>query len=123
MFYCATVLTIKTAIILEWVFIFVPQYTRNAFFWISYILLGFNVLFYIGMMIFPNVACHPHDKLWNPLLAGYCTNTSISSTLVSAVNFAVDIILIILPQRVIWNLQMSIKRKIGISLIFLVGVL
>ncbi|KAI0386881.1 hypothetical protein F5Y04DRAFT_288684 [Hypomontagnella monticulosa] len=124
MFYCATVLTIKTAIILEWVFIFVPQYTRNAFFWISYTLLGFNLLFYIAMMIFPNVVCHPHDKVWNPLLPGYCTaNTSISSTLVSAVNFAVDIILIILPQRVIWSLQMSLKKKMGISLIFLIGIL
>ncbi|OTA60262.1 hypothetical protein K449DRAFT_435351 [Hypoxylon sp. EC38] len=115
MFYCATVLTIKSAIILEWVFIFVPSHTRNAFYWICYTLLVLNTLFYIAMMIFPNVACHPHDRLWNPLLPGKCTNTSISSTLVSAVNFAVDIILLLLPQRVIWRLQMSTKRKACIS--------
>ncbi|KAI1098669.1 hypothetical protein F4804DRAFT_115729 [Jackrogersella minutella] len=123
MFYCATVMTIKAAIIIEWTFIFVPQHTRNAFYWICKTLLCFNTLFYIAMIIFPNVACHPHDKLWNPLLPGKCTNTSVSSILVSAVNFATDVVLLILPQKVIWGLQMSTKRKIGVSLIFLIGIL
>ncbi|KAI1207268.1 uncharacterized protein F4807DRAFT_435074 [Annulohypoxylon truncatum] len=123
MFYCATVLTIKSAIIIEWTFIFVPQHTRNAFYWICQVLLWFNILFYIAMMILPNVACHPHERLWNPLIPGTCINTSISSTLVACFNFATDIVLLVLPQKVIWGLQMSIKRKLGISLIFLIGIL
>lgn len=36
---------------------------------------------------------------------------------------ALDFSLLIVPQKVIWNLQMSFKRKIGVSAIFLVGLL
>lgn len=123
MFYCATVMTIKSAIIVEWLCIFVPSHTRNYIYWACHTLLWVNILFYIAMMVLPNAACHPHDKLWDPLLPGECKNTSFSGTLVSAVNFTTDIMLILLPQKVIWGLQMSIQRKIGVSLIFLVGVL
>ncbi|XXG97442.1 hypothetical protein Hte_003743 [Hypoxylon texense] len=123
MLYCATVMTVKTAIIVEWLYIFVPSHTHNYFFWACHVLLWLNILFYLAMMILPNAACTPHDKIWNPLLPGKCTNTSFSSTSVAAVNFATDIILIILPQRVIWGLQMSLQKRIGVSLIFLIGVL
>lgn len=75
------------------------------------------------MIILPNVACHPHNKLWNPLLPGECINTTFSGTLISSVNLAVDAVLFILPQKVIWGLHMSTKRKLGVSLIFFIGVL
>ncbi|KAI1384221.1 uncharacterized protein F4822DRAFT_434160 [Hypoxylon trugodes] len=123
MFYCATVLTIKSAIVIEWMFIFVPKFTRNAFFWTRQVLLWINILFYIAMVILPNVACHPHEKLWNPLLPGKCIDTTFSGTLVSAFNFTVDILLFVLPQKVIWGLQMSTKKKLGFSLIFIIGIL
>lgn len=123
MLYCATVMTIKTAIIAEWLYIFVPSHTRNYVFWACHVLLWLNILFYVAMMILPNAACKPHNKIWDPVLPGKCVNTSFSSTLVASVNFTTDIILIILPQKVIWGLQMSIQRRIGVSLIFLVGVL
>ncbi|KAI3316487.1 hypothetical protein HD806DRAFT_552654 [Xylariaceae sp. AK1471] len=121
--YCVTIATIKSAIIVEWVFIFVPAHTRNSFYWVSYILLWVHILFYLAIIIFLNTACHPHDKLWNPLLPGKCISTTFSGTLLASVNLAVDIILFILPQRVIWGLRMSFRKKLGVSLIFLVGIL
>ncbi|KAI1298540.1 hypothetical protein F5Y03DRAFT_386628 [Xylaria venustula] len=121
--YCVTIATIKPAIIVEWVFIFVPAHTRNYFYWISYIVLWLHILFYLGIIIFLNTACHPRDKLWNPLLPGKCVKTTFTGALLAAVNLTVDIILFILPQRVIWGLQMSFKRRLDVSLIFLFGVL
>ncbi|KAI1130712.1 hypothetical protein F5Y10DRAFT_288820 [Nemania abortiva] len=121
--YCVTIATIKSAIIVEWVFIFVPEHTRNSFYWISHILLWLHILFYLAIIIFLNTACRPHDKLWNPLLPGTCVRTTFTGPLTAAVNLVVDIILFILPQRVIWGLQMSFKRRLGVSLIFLFGVL
>ncbi|KAI0803348.1 hypothetical protein GGR55DRAFT_662930 [Xylaria sp. FL0064] len=120
--YCVTIATIKSAIIVEWVFIFVPPHTRNYFYWISYILLWLHILFYIGIIIFFNTACQPHDKFWNPLLPGKCVKTTFTGALLASVNLAVDIILFVLPQRVIWGLQMSFKKRLGVSTIFLFGV-
>ncbi|KAJ8131781.1 hypothetical protein O1611_g1846 [Lasiodiplodia mahajangana] len=121
--YCVTIATIKSAIIVEWVFIFVPSHTRNYFYWISYIVLWLHLLFYLAIIIFLNTACHPHDKLWNPLLPGTCVKTTFTSALLAAVNLTVDLTLFILPQRVIWGLQMSFKKRLGVSLIFILGIL
>lgn len=41
----------------------------------------------------------------------------------SVINAVSDVSILILPQFVIWNLQISMKRKIGISGMFLPGVL
>ncbi|KAI1324612.1 hypothetical protein F5Y16DRAFT_380327 [Xylariaceae sp. FL0255] len=121
--YCVTIATIKSAIVVEWMFIFVPAHTRNAFYWISQTLLWLNIVFYIAILVFINLACHPHSKLWDPLLPGTCINTSFSAPLIGSFNLATDVILFILPQKVIWSLRMSLKQRLGVSLIFLVGIL
>ncbi|MCJ1262841.1 hypothetical protein MMC22_002711 [Lobaria immixta] len=41
----------------------------------------------------------------------------------SIINSVCDFIILLLPQGVIWKLQMPIRRKLGISAIFLIGLL
>jgi hypothetical protein len=46
------------------------------------------------------------------------------TNIVSAiVNFASDTIILVLPQKVIWGLNMSFKKKIGVVALFATGVL
>ncbi|KAI1101333.1 hypothetical protein F4804DRAFT_316239 [Jackrogersella minutella] len=121
--YFCIVLLIKSAILLEWMTIFVPKGTRNFFFWSSSSVLVIHNLFYISMIIVELAACTPFKRNWNPLVTGKCLDTIGLAVAISAVNLAFDLIIFFLPQKVIWGLQMRTKRKLGISFLFAIGVL
>ena len=121
--YFCVLLLIKSAILLEWTSIFVPMGTRDAFWWISNLVLAVHVLFYVSMIIVELTACTPFERNWNPLIAGKCLNTVGVAVAISAVNLFFDITIFLLPQRVIWSLNMRTQKKLGISFLFGVGVL
>lgn len=75
------------------------------------------------MIIVELAACSPFERNWNPLIKGKCLDTVGLAVAISAVNLAFDLIIFFLPQKVIWGLQMRIKRKIGISFLFAIGIL
>lgn len=121
--YAVTLGLIKVAILLEWLHIFAPKGTRNYFFWCAHLLLWVNALFYFAAVIVLNVSCTPRAKYWNRLLPGKCID-DIPLDIASAVlNFAVDVGILLLPQRVIWTLNMSPKNRVGVSAIFGLGIL
>ncbi|KAI5861303.1 hypothetical protein GGS23DRAFT_606225 [Durotheca rogersii] len=124
-FYIGVLLTIKAAILLEWMHIFVPHGVRNQFFWICSAILAANTIFYVVVLFLVNLACWPVEKSWNPLFpGGSCPiNTDAVNTSSAALNLASDIFILILPQRVIWNLKMNSKTKAGVSIIFAIGVI
>lgn len=124
-FYIGVVLTIKAAILLEWVRIFIPYGVRNRFFWLSYGVLGANTIFYIITLFVMNFACTPVEKNWNPLFeGGSCTINTQAVNIASAVlNLCSDVFILLLPQRIIWGLKMNTKTKVGVSFIFAIGVL
>ncbi|OTA98516.1 hypothetical protein M426DRAFT_258556 [Hypoxylon sp. CI-4A] len=121
--YFAIVVLIKSAIVLEWIAIFVPDRTRNFFFWSSCSVLVIHNLFYIAIIILELAACSPFERNWNPLIEGKCLDTIDLAVAVSAINVTLDVLIFLLPQKVIWGLQMRNQRKIGISLLFAVGIL
>ncbi len=120
--YCLAVFTIKLAILLEFLRIFSPGKNHNTF-WIYDIFIWLNFLFYVivsFLVIFP---CQPIKKFWKPWTDGRCLNTTKVNIAIAGFNSASDLCLLILPQKVIWDLQMSFKRRIGVSAIFLAGLL
>ncbi|KAH9890283.1 hypothetical protein F4778DRAFT_796552 [Xylariomycetidae sp. FL2044] len=112
----------KTAILLEWTKIFVPTGTRNAFFWICWGLILFNFLVYASAITALNLFCIPQEKIWNRWVEGHCVDRRAIDTVPAAFNIFSDLIILILPQRVIWTLQMKRIRKIGVSAIFSFGI-
>ncbi|KAI1410706.1 hypothetical protein F5Y13DRAFT_70998 [Hypoxylon sp. FL1857] len=124
-FYIGVVLTIKAAILLEWIRIFIPSGVRNRFFWLVYGVLGANTIFYIITLFVMNFACVPVQKNWDPLYVGgscpiHATAVKISS---AALNLCSDISILLLPQRIIWGLKMSTRTKAGVSIIFVIGII
>ena len=67
--------------------------------------------------------CEPVSKFWKPWISGHCFNIFAISIVTAVINAVSDIMIVILPQPIIWKLQISIKRKLGLSAIILVGVL
>ncbi|KAI1174107.1 hypothetical protein F4777DRAFT_555233 [Nemania sp. FL0916] len=115
------IMLIKFAIVLEWVRIFNPMHTRNLFYWASWTILAINALYYVPSFFIFNFACRPWARFYNPFVKGTCYDLTKGYLASGVTNFVVDVAVFLLPQNVIWNLQMSVKKKIGIAAIFSVG--
>ncbi|KAI0470596.1 hypothetical protein GGR56DRAFT_136354 [Xylariaceae sp. FL0804] len=122
MLYIGDIFFIKSAIILEWVRIFVPG-QRNAFWWACYSTLVAYGLFCVIVIIFELLSCHPFERIWNPLVEGSCVDTVAIAVGVSVVNLTFDVVILLLPQRIIWGLQMRTRSKAALSIVFAVGIL
>ena len=97
-------------------------YARPALLWIIDGFLVLNVIFYTALLLFQFLACRPLAYAWNPLVPGTCVQNKLVVHIVSAsINTASDLIIVILPQPVIWRLELSKKRKWGLSAVFLLG--
>lgn len=69
----------------------------------------------------PIFQCTPRRKIWDQETPGRCLNV-IGLYYTSAVfNTVSDIAMLSVPIYLVWNLQMSIRRKVGISVIFCTG--
>lgn len=108
---------------LEWLRIFVPTHERNFFWWASHSILWINTLFYAATMITMNLACIPFARISDKTVPGTCIDTGALELSSAVINLVVDLLTMLLPQKVIWGLQMSKKNKIGVSIVFGVGLL
>ncbi|KAJ2989205.1 hypothetical protein NUW58_g3589 [Xylaria curta] len=122
-FYGVCIILYKTAIILEWIRIFVPRATRGRFFWLCQALLWVNLLFYTSMFVVGNTSCKPYAKLWDHTLPGTCANyNAFVFVSTAAYNFVSDLLILLLPQRIIWRLQLPTTKKVGLAVVFAIGI-
>jgi hypothetical protein len=116
--------TLKVGIILQVFRAFMPPGTRNKAYWVGHVVLWINILYYFAMVVVELRACTPRAKEWDPTIqGGSCIHASEVRFVLTIVNVATDIVIIFLPQRVIWSLHLPIKRKLAMSALFLVGIL
>ena len=111
------------SILTQYLRIFVPTRQGNGpIFWCTTVLMLLNVIFYIIEFFLNIMQCSPRARLWNRQLPGTCIG---SSNIVYTAGFNVisDVIILVLPLAKVWRLQMSLRRKLGISLIFSTGVM
>ncbi|KAJ8131920.1 hypothetical protein O1611_g1703 [Lasiodiplodia mahajangana] len=114
----------KAAIITEWSRIFVPRGTRCGFYWACKVLLAVIFLSQAAFIVTENLSCTPHQKIWDKTIQeGYCISERIFHVPAVYLNVGIILIILILPQKTIWELKTTLKKRIGISLIFLVGIL
>jgi hypothetical protein len=115
--------SVKSAIVLEWIRLFVPSGTRTPFWWTCQVVMWVNIVYYTAVVIISAVSCSPHEKIWNQALPGKCFNIKAFFVSNAAINLGSDIIVLALPQKIIWNLKMSRRKKAGVSLLFATGVM
>ena len=100
-----------------------PLKTRNAFFWTCHSLIWLNCIFYL-ILGFGNIfACSPLKKSWNPWIEGHCVDFRALNIIAAVINTVSDFTILIIPQHTIWNLRMTLKKRLGISALFLVGIM
>ena len=116
---------LKVTILCDWLRLFVANFQRNSIFWLTHAMIWLNVLFYTIGSLIEIFRCTPREKIWNPLFqGGKCPIDIHAANLPSGiVNLISDIIILALPQWVIWNLNMPRRKKMGLSLLFTIGLL
>lgn len=92
---------------------------RNAALRTSHILLCFNFLLYTicaFIEIFPCNSVQNYRKPW--LQGGRCLDVKALNVAAASFHTASDIFILIVPQKAIWKLQLSLKKNLGDSTIF-----
>ncbi|TRX94959.1 hypothetical protein FHL15_004044 [Xylaria flabelliformis] len=108
--YNSAIAPVKVAILTEWMRIFSPQ-SRSAFFWLCQVILWLNVAYYIASTIVESMQCTPRQLIWDPTVKGRCLDTKAVEVL-SSLNVASDIVLLVTPQLVIWRLKSGVISAI-----------
>jgi hypothetical protein len=121
--YNSAVAPIKVAIVMEWMRIFCPH-VRNYFYWTCQVIMWLNIVYYTCAMIIEAAQCIPQEKIWDPtVLEGSCLDTKKAVLTTASVNVVSDLVIFLAPQRVIWSLQLTTRKKIGVAVVFSVGLL
>ncbi|KAI1290701.1 hypothetical protein F5Y03DRAFT_403856 [Xylaria venustula] len=118
-FFGLNIVFLKIAILIDWIHTFVPTGTRNALFWILHTLIWSNAVFYLIGTFIEAFQCPPED-----VGTSRCNIDVPSYNIASGViNVVSDLTILFAPHWVIWKLNLSRVRKIGVSVLFLIGAL
>ncbi|KAI2637750.1 hypothetical protein GGS26DRAFT_426104 [Hypomontagnella submonticulosa] len=121
--FVADIMLIKANVLLEWIRIFVPLGSRGFIYWTCIVLICINFLFYTAGLIAFNLTCIPHEKIWNRTIPGRCIDSRSIDIASATLSFILDLVILLLPQRIIWGLNMSSKKKLGVGSMFIFGII
>lgn len=113
----------KLSIFLFFHRIFSPnQRTR----YMIYVGIAVTAVFQLGFMLYNISICtlRRGETYLKVTLSQRCLVTAVKvATGFSSINFAIDFYILYIPLQMVWGLQLSAKKKIGFSAIFLTGLL
>lgn len=117
---------LKVAILTEWTRMFVPRgtHTKNAFFWgcmaVCFVQIGAGIATVIAL----NLQCIPHAAIWDITITDkQCFELYPLQVSSASIQLVSDIAIFLLPQRVIWTLKMTWQKRLGVSVVFGLGLL
>lgn len=114
--------SIRTSVLLLYQRIFATPQSRVRY--LIYLLLALQAAYLVIYSILPAFICRPLHKAWNPLeRPKYCRDWYYYHVQVAlfSTSIAFDTILLILPLYLVSKLHMPMKRRIGISVLFMLG--
>lgn len=113
---------IKVNILLQYIRIFVPD-GRPCFTLVaSKALIALNTVYYTMFVFMLIFTCVPRHKFWDSTAKGRCLDWRIVLVVGNIVTFISDVIIWVVPQNVIWRLQLDKSRKRGLSALFTIGI-
>ncbi|TVY57792.1 hypothetical protein LSUE1_G008639 [Lachnellula suecica] len=123
--YGCCIFAVKLSILLQYLRVFTIPKERGLFFWSCHAMIWLDFVFYAACFFLEIFSCKPLAGAWDPIVAATarCLNVNTLNTASAAVNSVSDIVILILPQPIIWNLNMSFRKKLGLSAIFSTGLL
>lgn len=99
------------------------MFVNSGLRFVTKICMGFVVLWTIGNIMQAFLICRPFAAAYNPSVKGTCGNQVGSFIAIGAFNIFSDAVILTLPVPTVWRLKMKTGPKIGLTLIFLIGLL
>ena len=87
------------------------------------IIIVLMLLYYVSSIIAKACICIPPQKLWKPELEGHCINNEILLLADCISSIVCDFLVLVLPMPLIWNLQLPVTKKLGLTAVFATGLL
>lgn len=89
------------------------------------VLIAFSSVFCVACTIVEFLQCRPTSMLWTGRLpVDYtCINQKLFFEVTGLINLTLDLVALVIPLPIIWNLQATTRTKIALSLVFAVGLL
>ena len=112
----------KVAILLLYRRVF-SAFRKSAFDLAIRIFIAILVLFYVATFFVKIWLCVPRARIWDKSIPGTCLDTPSVLNTNGVVNVVTDTIILLIPAKAVWNLQLDKKRKAGVILVFSVGCL
>ncbi|KAL4983731.1 hypothetical protein BDW68DRAFT_168277 [Aspergillus falconensis] len=123
--YSVVLPALKIGILVEWCRLFGPIGSRRKSpFWLgcaSIILV--QITANIGIIVALNLQCIPHKAIYDVMVQGDCFDLYKLQVGSASIHLICDVIIFFLPQRIIWTLKMSWRKRLGVSIIFGLGLL
>ena len=109
---------VKTSLLLFYVRLFPDRRMRM----VAYITAAIQWSFCIASTIVDIDTCTPLKYFWDKAIpGGHCINTHVFYIVGSTMQLVTDVVVLLIPLPVVWSLQIGVPRKIGLSVIFLLG--
>ena len=80
-------------------------------------------LYYFSTIITKIWECNPRARIWNKSIEGTCIDISAVLDTDGVFNTLSDFFILLVPVKALWGLQMKSSRKVGIVLLFSVGLM
>lgn len=88
---------------------------------ICHILAAFSWSYFVMVFIQSFAFCHPVSYNWDKSIDGTCHDPAMAYLLAGITNLVLDVIIVYLLMPLLWMLQMSRTKKLGISAMFSLG--
>lgn len=87
----------------------------------TFIVMGLTFAYIIGMFLVQLFACHPMEKLWEPLIPGTCISERSILLTIPITDTILNVFTLCLPVPMLIKLRMGIRTKLALMAIFSVG--
>jgi hypothetical protein len=120
-FYIASITMIKLSIMAFILRVFPNQKFRRICYAVLALIVGYGVAFVLSTAL----QCWPSQYAWQQVdssYKGHCNNVHLQGWMSAIFNIIIDIIMLILPLKHLWALQMRLQKKLLIMIMFSLGV-
>ncbi|MCJ1423886.1 hypothetical protein MMC29_001771 [Sticta canariensis] len=120
--YGLTIMCTKLTILLFYRRVFLPQ-RWSVFDVATRLLMLIICLFYITTSGIKLFECTPRSRIWDKSIGGRCIDISRLLNTSGLFNTITDVLILLVPLKSVWKLNMSMGRKVACVLLFTVGLI
>ncbi|KAJ5637746.1 hypothetical protein N7490_007625 [Penicillium lividum] len=106
----------------SYLFFYLRIFVTREFRILTWICMGCAASYWTGSMLQIFLICIPFEKNWDVTVPGHCASQNVAFSTIGAFNLITDVMIMALPIRFIWKLQMSIGTKMALYGIFGLGI-